>query len=93
MLRTIKETRPFSPLEMIQCSPATFTVQHVLVSFEADERGYPDPLSEPGYSFADIKADLEKQAGEHTTVQVGINCTGLSNVRRLMHAHETLDVV
>jgi S-methylmethionine-dependent homocysteine/selenocysteine methylase len=74
-----------------------FKIQQIIISFEADEKGFPDPFpdvsTKADYSFADMRADLEREAGGHTRVQLGVNCTGASNARRIMLQGQQLDVV
>lgn len=64
------------------------------VSFEAEEAGIPDVIRKrDGYNFADMKADLQKEAGDTVDVRIGVNCVGSTLVQSLLEAREKLDIV
>lgn len=70
------------------------TRSHVLVvCFESNEGKFPDPEAGDGYCFAEMKADLKREAGSDVEVMIGVNCTGVSSVRRILDAGNKLDVV
>ncbi|MFA6528082.1 MAG: homocysteine S-methyltransferase family protein [Candidatus Gracilibacteria bacterium] len=54
----------------------------LLVSFEADLKGIPDPQA-GGIGFADMKRVLQVAAGEGVAVGVGVNCVGVNLVNSL----------
>lgn len=65
----------------------------LVVCFESNEGKFPDPQAGDGYSFAEMKADLRREAGSDVEVMIGVNCTGVSSVRRILDAGNQLDVV
>lgn len=69
-------------------------VKLVVVSFEPSESGFPDPEAAPdGYSFDDMRKELQSVVGSDVTVLVGVNCTGTRLTQRLIDQREPLDVV
>lgn len=65
----------------------------LVVCFESNEGKFPDPEAGDGYSFAEMKTDLESEAGADVEVMIGVNCTGVSSVRRILDAGNKLDIV
>lgn len=65
----------------------------LVVCFESNEGKFPDPQAGDGYGFAEMKADLKREAGSDVQVMIGVNCTGVSSVKRILDAGNLLDVV
>lgn len=65
----------------------------LVVCFESNEGKFPDPQAGEGYGFAEMKADLQREAGSDVEVMIGVNCTGVSSVRRIIEGGAQLDVV
>lgn len=65
----------------------------LVVCFESNEGKFPDPEAGDGYCFAEMKTDLESEAGHDVQVMIGVNCTGVSSVRRILDAGNKLDIV
>lgn len=64
----------------------------VVVSFEANENGVPDPENGGSYTFTDLKRDLQAEAGDELEVFVGANCTGIKNISRIWARGDLVDV-
>lgn len=65
----------------------------LIVSFEADENGVPDPIHKrDGYSFSDMRSDLQREAGDNVEVLVGANCVNGSLISRLINSGQQLDI-
>jgi S-methylmethionine-dependent homocysteine/selenocysteine methylase len=66
----------------------------LIVSFEAEEHGLPDPIHcRSDYGFAGFNSDLQVEAGQSTTTSVGVNCIGASRIHNFFEAGVSLDIV
>lgn len=56
-------------------------VQSLVICFEANEKGVPDP--EYDETFQELERDLQREAGPGVKVTVGVNCTGVDNIEKM----------
>lgn len=65
----------------------------LVICFEANGKGFPDPSVEKDCKFMDIKEELQSEAGDDTEVLIGANCTGVSNINGVWERGDRVDVV
>jgi S-methylmethionine-dependent homocysteine/selenocysteine methylase len=67
-------------------------VEALVICFEANDNGVPDPTNGGSYTFMDMKRDLQAEAGSGIEVFVGANCTGIKNIRKVWERGDLVDV-
>ncbi|MEK7524214.1 MAG: homocysteine S-methyltransferase family protein [Patescibacteria group bacterium] len=63
-----------------------FGVRALVVCFEATCQGFPDPSANGSYGFNEMRQDMQKEAGSGVIVRVGANCTGVTNMNRILES-------
>lgn len=64
----------------------------LIICFEANDNGVPDPTNGGSYTFMDMKRDLQTEAGSSVEVFVGANCTGIKNIKKVWERGDLIDV-
>ena len=67
-------------------------VQALVICFEANDNGIPDPSNGESYTFTDMKKDLQTETGTEVEVLIGANCTGIKNIRAIWQRGDLVDV-
>lgn len=66
--------------------------QALVLNFEANDKGMPDPGNDGSYTFMNMEADLQREVGPDKKVLVGANCTGINNIRRIWRRGDRVKV-
>ncbi|MEK7563888.1 MAG: homocysteine S-methyltransferase family protein [Patescibacteria group bacterium] len=69
------------------------SLRYLIVSFEAENLRVPDPIHlRDGYTFGDMKGELQQEVGSEVQVLIGANCIGASAIREIVQSGQSLDI-
>lgn len=69
------------------------SLRYLIVSFEAENLGIPDPIHQrDGFTFGDMKGELQQEVGADVQVLIGANCIGSSAIQKILRSGQSLDI-